>query len=90
MFPFMPGKFKAATVEGGLCAGSDHSCFGDQNASLLGKRLTLLLFACVDSKWEGRFDAGDKFGHVVVNVGLGNHGICAANVSDKVAKGRLH
>jgi hypothetical protein len=45
------------------------------------------LFACVDSKWEGSFDAGDKFGHVVINVGLGNCSIGAANVSDKVAKG---
>ena len=53
----------------------------------MGKHLTLLLFACVDSKWERRFDAGDKFGHVVVNVRLGNRSIGAANVSDKVAKG---
>ncbi len=86
-FPFAPGKFHTATVEGGLCAGGDHCCFGDQNADVLGKHLTLLLFACVDSKWEERFDASDKFGHVVVNVGLGNHSIGAVNVSDKVAKG---
>ncbi len=77
MFPFAPGKFHVATVEGGLCAGSDHCCFGDWNAGVLGKCLTILLCACVDSKWEGRFDAGDKFGHVVVDVGLGNCGICA-------------
>jgi hypothetical protein len=86
-FPFAPGKFHAATVEGGLRAGGDNCCFGDRNAGVLGKRLTLLLFACIDSKWEGRFNAGDKFGHVVVNVGLGNHSLGAANVSDKVAKG---
>ncbi len=86
-FPFPPGKFHAATVEGGLCAGGDHCCLRDWNAGVLGKHLTLLLFACVDSKWERRFDAGDKFGHVVVNVELGNSGICAANVSDKIAKG---
>ncbi len=83
----MPGKFHAATVEGGLRACGDHHCFGDWTAGVLGKRLILLLFACVDSKWEGGFDAGDKFGHVVVNVGLGNCGICAAKVSDEVAKG---
>ncbi len=53
----------------------------------MGKCLALLLFACVDSKWEGRFDASDKFGHVVVNVGLGNCSIDAANVSDEVTKG---
>ncbi len=87
MFPFAPGKFHATTVEGSLCAGGDHLCFGDRNAGILGKCLTLLLFASVDSKWEGRFDAGDKFGHVVVNVRLENCGICTANVSDKVAKG---
>ncbi len=46
-----------------------------------------LLFACVDSKWEGRFNAGDKFGHVVVNVRLGNCCIGAVNVSDEVVKG---
>ena len=86
-FPFVPGKFHAATVEGGLRAGGDHCCFGDRNAGVLGKRLTLLLFACVVSKWEGRFNAGDKFGHVVINVGLRNSCIGAANVSDKVAKG---
>ncbi len=86
-FPFVPGKFHATTVEGGLRASGDHCCFGDWNASVLGKRWTLLLFMCVDSKWEGRFNAGDKFGHVVVNVGLGKCGISAANVSDKVAKG---
>jgi hypothetical protein len=45
------------------------------------------LFACVDSKWEGRFNAGDKFCNVFVNVGLRNCGICAENVRDKVAKG---
>jgi hypothetical protein len=54
----------------GLHAGGDHCYFGDQNANILGKCLTLLLFACIDSKWEGRFDSSDKFGHVVVNVGL--------------------
>ncbi len=86
-FPFAPGKFHAATVEGGFCAGGDHSCIGDRNAEVFGKCLTLLLFACLDSKWEGRFDAGDKFGHVVFNVDLENCGICAANVCDKVAKG---
>ncbi len=86
-FSFTPGKFHAATVEGGLCAGGDHCCLGDQNARVLGKCLTLLLFVCVDSKWERRFDAGDKFGHVVINGGLGNSGIGAANVSDEVAKG---
>jgi hypothetical protein len=85
--PFAPGKFHAATVEGGLCAGGNHRCFGDWNAGVLGKCLTLLLFACVNSKWEGRFNAGDKFGLVVINVGLGNCAICAANVRDKVAKG---
>jgi hypothetical protein len=42
---------------------------------------------CVDSKWEGRFDASDKFDHVVVNVALGNGSIGAANVSDEVMKG---
>jgi hypothetical protein len=87
MFPFTPGKFHATTVEGSLCAGGDHCCFEDRNGGVLGKRLTLLLFACVDSKWEGWFDARDKFGHVVVNVGLGNCGVCAANVSDNVVKG---
>ncbi len=86
-FPFAPGKFHAATVEGGLCAGGDHRCFTDWNAGVLGKCLTLLLLACVDRKWEGRFNAGDKFGNNFVNVGLGNHGICAVNVHDKVAKG---
>ncbi len=86
-FPFAPGKFNATTVDSGLCAGDDHHCFGDWNSGILGKRLTLLLFACVDSKWEGRFDASDKFGLVVVNIWLGNCGICAANVCDKVAKG---
>ncbi len=35
----------------------------------------------------GKFNAGEKFGHVVINVGLGNHSIGAANVSDEVAKG---
>ncbi len=89
MFPFAPGKFHATTVEGSLCAGGDHRCFKDWNAGVLGKHLTLLLFACVDSKWEGSFNAGDKFGHVVFNLGLGNHGICAANVSDEVTKGDL-
>ncbi len=86
-FSFAPGKFHAATVEGGLHAGGDHCCFGDRNVGILGKRLTLLLFACADSKWEGRFDASDKFGHVVINVGLENCSIGAANVSDKVMKG---
>ncbi len=86
-FPFVPGKFHAATFEGGLHAGGDHRCFGDRNAGILGECLTLLLFACVDSKWEGRFNADDKFGHVVVNIGLGNCSIGAANVSDKVVKG---
>ncbi len=86
-FPFVPGEFHAATVEGGIRAGGDHCCFGDWNAGVLGKHLALLLFVCVDSKWEGRFDAGDKFGHVVINVGLGNHSIGAANASDKVTKG---
>jgi hypothetical protein len=62
-------------------------CCGDQNSGVLGKRLTLFLFVSVDSKWEGRFDAGDKFGHVLVNVGLGNCSIGAANVSDEVTKG---
>ncbi len=52
----------------------------------MGECLTLLLFACVDSKWEERFDAGDKFGHIVINVGLGNRSIGAANVSNEVAK----
>ncbi len=86
-FPFAPGEFHAAAVEGSLCDGGDHRCFGDRNSGVLGKRLTLLLFACVDSKWEGRFDAGDKFQNVVINVGLENCGICAAYVSDEVAKG---
>ncbi len=86
-FPFTPGKFHAARVEGSLCAGNDHHCLRDWNAGNLDKCLTLLVFACVDSKWERRFDAGDKFGHVVVNVRLGNSGICAANVSDEIAKG---
>ncbi len=86
-FPFAPGKFHDATVEGGFRAGGDHHCLGDQNAGVLGKCLTLLLFACVDSKWERRFDAGDNLGHVVVNVGLGNSGICAVNVSDEIANG---
>jgi hypothetical protein len=86
-FPFAPGKFHAATVEGGLCAGGDHRCFRGRNAGVLGERLTLLLFACVDSKWEGRCDASDKFCHVVVNVRLGYCCICAANVSDDVATG---
>ncbi len=78
-FPFAPGKFHAATVEGSLLACGDHRRPGDRNSGILGKCLTLLLFAHVDSKWERRFNAGDKFGHVVVNVGLGNSGICAAN-----------
>jgi hypothetical protein len=86
-FPFAPGKFRATTVEGGLCASGDHCCFRDWNAGILGKHLILLLFVCVDSKWEGRFNAGDEFGHVVINVGLGNCCIGAANVSDMVAKG---
>jgi hypothetical protein len=86
-FPFAPGKFHAATVEGSLHAGGDHRCFGDQNAGILGKRLTLLLFVCVDNKWEGRFNASDKFSHFVVSVGLGECSIGAANVSDEVAKG---
>ncbi len=86
-FSFAPGEFHAATVEGGLCAGGDHHCFRDRNAGVLGKRLTLLLFVCVDSKWEGRFNAGDKFGHVVINVGFGNHSIGSANVSDEIMKG---
>ncbi len=86
-FPFASGKFHATTVEGSLCAGGDHRCFGDWNASVLGKCLTLLLFVCVDSNWEGRFDTGSKFTRVVVNVGLGNCGIYAANVSDEVPKG---
>jgi hypothetical protein len=86
-FSFAPGEFHATTVEGGLCAGGDHCCFGDPNAGVLGKCLTLLLFACVDSKWEGKFYAGDKFSHVVVNVRLGNHSIGAANLSYEVAKG---
>ncbi len=84
-FLFAPGEFHAATVEGSLCAGGDHRCFRDRNANVLGERLTLLLFACVDRKWGGRFDAGDKYSHVVVNVGLGN--CCIGNVSDKAAKG---
>ncbi len=84
--PFVPGKFHAATVEGGLCAGGDNCCLGDRNAGILGKCLALLLLACVDSKWEGRFDAGDKFSQVVVNIGLGNCSIGAANVSDEVTK----
>jgi hypothetical protein len=86
-FPFAPGEFHAATVGGSLRASGDHCCFRDWTAGILGKCLTLLLFACVDSKWEGRFDAGDKFGHVVINVGLGTRCIGAANVSDEVAKG---
>ncbi len=86
-FLFAPGKSHAATVEGSLRAGGDHCCFRERNAGVLGKRLTLLLFACVDSKWKGRFGAGNKFGHVVVNVGLRNCSIGAVNVSDKVAKG---
>jgi hypothetical protein len=87
---FAPGKFHAATVEGGLCAGGDHCYFRDWNADILGECLTLLLFACVDGKWKGRFDAGDKFGHVVINVGLGNRCIGAANVSDEGCEGRSH
>ncbi len=86
-FPFVPGKFHAATVEGDLRAGGDHPCLGDRNAGVLGKPLTLLLFVCVDSKWERWFDTGDKFGHVVINVGLGNSDMCAANVSEEIAKG---
>jgi hypothetical protein len=58
-FPFVPGKFHAATVEGGFCADGDHRCFRDWIAGVLGKRLTLFLFACVDSKWEGRLNASD-------------------------------
>ncbi len=85
-FPFAPGKFPATTVEGGLCTGGDHRCFRNRNAGVLCKLLTLLLFAYVDSKWEGRFDAGDKFSHVVVNVGLGNHCIDVANGSGDVTK----
>jgi hypothetical protein len=42
---------------------------------------------CACSKWEERFDSGDKSGHVVINIGLENHCIGAANVSDEATKG---
>jgi hypothetical protein len=87
MFPLVPREFHAAAVEGGFRAGSYHRGFGNGNAGILGKRLEFLLFAQVNSKWEGRLDAGVELGHVVVNIRLGDQRVGSANVGDKVSEG---
>ncbi len=71
-FPLTPHKFHATAVEGSFLAGSYHHGFGNGNAGILGERLAFLLFVHVNSKWEGRLDAGVELGHVVVNIKLGD------------------
>jgi hypothetical protein len=83
----VPRKFHAAAVEGGFRAGSYHCGFGNENASILGKRLAFLLFACVNGKWGGRLDASVELSHVVVNIRLGDQCVGSANVGDKVLEG---
>jgi hypothetical protein len=87
MSPLAPCKFHAAAVEGSFRAGSYHCGFGNGNAGVLGERLAFLLFARVNSKWEGRLNAGVELGHVVVNISLGDQCIGSANVGDEVSKG---
>jgi hypothetical protein len=45
------------------------------------------LFAHVDGKWEGSFDAGVQLGHVVVDVRLGDQCVGGSDVGDEVPEG---
>jgi hypothetical protein len=45
------------------------------------------LFACVDGKWEGSFDAGVELGHDVVNFRLGDQCVGGLDVGDEIPEG---
>ncbi len=45
------------------------------------------MFARVDGKWEGSFDAGVELGHVVVNVRLGDQCVGGSDVGDEISEG---
>ncbi len=83
----MPCKFHATAVEGGFRAGSYHRGFGNGNAGVLGKHLAFFLSVHVNGKGEGRLNAGEELGHVVVDIRLGDQCVGSANVGDEVLEG---
>ena len=83
--PFSPAE-RVATGKRVLGAGGDHQFVGDRDARVGGEDLILLLFVSVDGQGEAGVDADVEAGHVVVQVGLADLGICCDNVLDERAE----
>jgi hypothetical protein len=84
--PFSPVECHVAAGERVLGSGGYHQFVGDRDSRVGGEDLALLLFARVNGQWEAGVDADVELGHVVVQVGLADLGVCGQDVLDQRAE----
>ena len=83
--PFFPGVGEVATLDGVFCPGGDHGGFGDGDACIGGKILSVFLFTSVNGERQGRVNALEESRHVTVDFVLPDVAIAISNVVEKIA-----
>ncbi len=78
--PFFPSVSEIATLDGVFGPGGDHGGFGDGDACIGGKILSVFLFTSVNGERQGRVNALEESRHVTVDFVLPDVAIAISNM----------